>query len=78
MVGSFDAMEIWCVRQQVPDDPGVGRVGNSLVFSAGPQLHRHVDIGEADGIESESQTGRCGDRGGDAWIMAQHGRWFVL
>lgn len=78
MAASFDAMEIWRVRQQPPYDPGVGRIGNSLVLTADPQLHRYMNIGEPDGIKSESQARRCNNRGRDASIMAPYGRLSVV
>ena len=73
MVSSFDTLEIRREWQRPPYDTGIGRVGNSLVLSAGPELHRHADIGESNGIKSKSQARRCNNRGGDASIIAPYG-----
>lgn len=74
MVSSFDAMEVRRLWQQSPYEPGVSRVGNGFILSAGPELHRQVDIGETVGIKSKSQAGRRNYRGGNASIMAPYGR----
>ena len=58
MCGPFDRVEIWCMRQQPTHDPGIGRIGNSLILGTGPKLHWYLDIGEAAGLESETQSWR--------------------